>query len=120
MFELEQLSTNKALAWLAIALLISVVVRALKPPSPFPDRLHVPPRVRPWLAVALGQLAAIADAIAVGTPWRTAALHGLAAAATAVLGHETVVKGILKGRASGTGPVSGGQGGSKGGGDLVN
>ncbi len=99
----ESIPNNATLAWLATALLIGVLVRLLKSPTLLSTRFQVPSRWRPWVAVGLGQLAGIAEALAAGTPWRTAAFRGLTAAAAAVLGHDAVVKGLFNGRE----PVSG-------------
>ena len=105
MIEIDDPTSNKFVFWFAMAFLISLAVRALKAPTPLPPCLQVPSRWRPWLAVALGQLIGVADALATGTPWRKAAIHGLAAAATAVLGHQVVVKSFLEPPASGKPPA---------------
>jgi hypothetical protein len=85
------------------ALLIGAAVRALKSDS-LPSWLNIPPRVRPWLAIGLGQVLTAVEAVGAGTPWKDAVLHGLAASLAAMLGHDTLVEGARGGRELGAGP----------------
>lgn len=102
-------TSNTVLVCLLAALLIGAIVRALKSDT-LPSWLQIPPRLRPWLAIGLGQVLTVVEAVAMGTPWRDAVLHGLAASLTAMLGHDTLVEGLLGGRelgASGDPPAEG-------------
>jgi len=76
----------------ACALVIGAIVRVLKSDSPLPEWLHVSKERRPWLAMALGIVAGVLEAIAGGTPWARALAEGLAAALLAIAGHEVVIE----------------------------
>lgn len=84
---------EQQLTWVAAAaLIIGAVVRYLKTDSPLPAWLHVPPGWRPWLAVALGIVAGVLDAVAMGTPWADAVAKGVLAAVGAMAGHHLVIE----------------------------
>lgn len=82
--------------WALAALVIGGLVRLAKSDVPLP--VTIPPKYRAFAALGLGVASGILQAIATGTPWATALLQGLSAAATAIVGHETLVEGIRKGR----------------------
>ena len=80
----------------AFALIIGAVVRLLKSDTPLP--FSVPARWRSWLALALGAVAGVLDAVVAGTPVRDAVLQGLVSAALAMVGHDTVIESLRGGR----------------------
>ncbi len=81
-------------SWLIVGALIGALVRMLKSNRiPF----AVPPRARPWLALGLGQLAGVVDAMARGTAWKSALLAGLLASVTAIVGHDVVIESVRGG-----------------------
>lgn len=88
--------------WVAVAaLIIGAVVRLLKSDTPLPT---VPARWRAWLAIGLGIVAGVLDALVAGTPLVSAVLQGLGAALTAITTHELVIEGIRGGRELGQPP----------------
>lgn len=84
-----------AIAWFSLtAIVIGGIVRLLKSDTPLPT---VPPRLRPWLALGLGLLAGVLQAVTTGTPWLQALGSGFSAAVTAITGHELVVESLRGG-----------------------
>jgi hypothetical protein len=86
---------NQAL-WTAVAaLVIGGAVRAIKADA-FP--VNVPKRALPWLALALGGVAAALDARVNGVGWETAAATGVVATSIAVFGHDALraVPGVTR------------------------
>lgn len=84
---------EQQLTWVAAAaLVIGAVVRVLKSDSPLPEWLHVSKQWRPWLAVALGIVAGVLDAVAMGTPWADAVAKGVLASVGAMAGHHLVIE----------------------------
>jgi hypothetical protein len=81
------------LAALAVGLLVRLV-KAGRLTLP----ITVPAQYRSWLAIALGVASGVAEAIVAGTPWREALIGGVASAAAAIVGHETLVENARKGR----------------------
>jgi len=57
----------------------------------------VPARVRPWLALGLGLVAGVLQAVTTGTPWLQALGSGVTAAVAAMTGHDLVVESIRGG-----------------------
>jgi len=85
--------------WLALSVvLIGVTVRLLKTERAQRWLVAIPPRYRPLLAVGLGIVSGILEAIAAGTPWIEALLRGLLAAVVAMAGHDVIIEGLLGGR----------------------
>ncbi|HLV68037.1 MAG TPA: hypothetical protein VKY73_19600 [Polyangiaceae bacterium] len=83
--------------WVAFAaLIIGAVVRVLKSDSPLP--ITVPAKWRGWLAIGLGIVAGVLEAIAGGTPWARALAEGLAAAVLAIAGHELGIESLRGGK----------------------
>lgn len=83
--------------WLPLAaLLIGLVVRALKSDGPIP--INVPAQYRSALAIGLGLIYTGLLAVAAGKPWRDALVEGLFAAAFAILGHTGLVEWLRGGR----------------------
>lgn len=81
------------LTWVAAAaIIIGAVVRYLKSDSPLPEWLHVPKEWRPVAAFALGLVAAVLDAVAIGTPWPDAIAKGVLASVGAMVGHHFVIE----------------------------
>lgn len=87
-------------AWLPLAsLVIFFAVRLVKD-----DRfvawcpIVIPPRYRSLLAVALGAISGVLQALTTGAKWPTAIVGGLISAYTAIAGHDLVVESIRKGR----------------------
>lgn len=91
------LALLKAHAWIALAaILVGLLVRVLK--SDVKITPTIPARYRPFLALALGQLAAVLDHVASGTPWRDAAIGGFIAAVVAMVGHEAAIEKLRGGQ----------------------
>lgn len=85
-----------ALAWFGVtAVIIGAIVRVLKSDTPLAT---VPARFRPWLALGLGVVSGVLQAIASGTPWMQALTSGIGAAATAIVGHDVLVESVRGGR----------------------
>lgn len=83
--------------WIAVmAVVIGAVVRLLKSDTPLP--FSVPARWRSWLALGLGAVSGVLDSLMAGTPLLQALVEGLGSAMLAIVGHETVVEGLRKGR----------------------
>jgi hypothetical protein len=57
----------------------------------------VPAAARPVLAAVIGVVGSVALAVASGQDWHPALFQGLAAAMTAVFGHQMLVEGMLGG-----------------------
>ena len=57
----------------------------------------VPSAMLPVVAAAMGVVGMVAQALATGQDWRQAVFAGLAAAFTAVFGHQVVVEGMMGG-----------------------
>src|SRR5436309_3011338 len=77
-------------AWVAItALVIMAAVRLLKSDTKIP--IDIPPRWRVWLALGLGVVAGILDAVARGTAWPDALLGGLTSSVLAIVAQDTIV-----------------------------
>lgn len=82
--------------WITIAsLIIGAIVRGLKSDTPLPT---VAPRWRPALAVCLGLVSGMLEAILDATPWQKAMAGGLVSAAVAIAGHDVIVKWLRDGR----------------------
>lgn len=60
--------------------------------------VKIPGAYIPWIALALGIGSAALQFAVQGSTWPVAIVQALGAAAIPVLGHETVVEGILKGK----------------------
>lgn len=80
--------------WIAIAaFLVGLIVRGMKSDGMKVALANlglppIPTRALPWLALALGGVAAVLDAKVAGAGWDAAAQAGVMAAALAVFGHE--------------------------------
>lgn len=79
---------------LIIAAAIHVAMRLLKMGT---LGRRIPARWRPFIAVALGGVAAGMDAYTRDTLWQQAVAQGLLAAATAMGAHDVAIEGILGG-----------------------
>lgn len=87
--------TPTAIAWFTLsAIVIGGIVRLLKSDTPLPT---VPVRLRPWLALGLGLVAGVLQAVTTGTPWLQALGSGFTAAVTAITGHDLVVESLRGG-----------------------
>lgn len=92
---LAELSLDRK--WLAAtALLIGLVVRVLK--SDIKLTPTIPSRWRPWLAIGLGVVAGVLDAMVRGTMWKKAIAEGVVAAVMAMVGHDLFIAGLRGGR----------------------
>lgn len=92
-------------SWVAAAsVVVGGLVRASKSgllgdlPLLGPLVARIPPKKRPYLALALGQLSALLEAVTKGTSWREAVLHGLVASAVAIMGHDLGVEALRDGK----------------------
>ena len=81
---------------LLTAVIIGFIVRLLKSDTKIP--IDVPPRLRIWLAFALGAGAGVLEKVAGGTPWKPALFDGAVAAVAAVLGQNVVVDSLRGGK----------------------
>ncbi|WP_394833574.1 hypothetical protein LVJ94_44415 [Pendulispora rubella] len=90
--------------WIVVgAIVIGAIVRLLKSDTPLPT---VPSQWRPWLALGLGAVAGIFQAVAAGTPWKKALLDGLVSALTAIAGHDLLIESLRRGREIGGGQTA--------------
>jgi hypothetical protein len=82
----------------AAAIGIGMIVRLLKSDTKIP--LDVDPRLRVWLALALGAASGAVDKLieAGDTTWTIALVQGSAAAMLAILGHATVIGSLRDGK----------------------
>jgi Mrp family chromosome partitioning ATPase len=76
------------------AVIVWALVAAMKSPA-FP--LDIPPKARPWLALALGQVYAVLAAVVGGIPWGAALVDGLVATTLAVTGQELGAAALRRG-----------------------
>jgi hypothetical protein len=84
--------------WVALAaLVIGCIVRMMKEDTRFPP-FAVPARWRPFLALGLGVLSGMLQAVSTGTPWRDALVGGVVSGALAIAGHGWVVDGVRNGK----------------------
>ena len=90
----ELLLAHKWIA--AAAIVIGALVRLTKSDTPLP--WSVPARWRPILALGLGLLAGVLQAVASGAPFAPALLDGTLAAVVAMLGHVFGVEVIRNGK----------------------
>jgi len=77
------------------AVIVGAAVRALKSDSPI---TVVPAQWRPWLALALGAVAGVLQAVLGGATWTKALADGLVAALTAMAGHDLLIESARNGR----------------------
>lgn len=82
--------------WTVTAILIGLIVRAVKSDGPIP--ITLPAKWRPWLAVALGIVSTILNKVATGTHWKDALAGGMVAALASISGHELLVESARGGR----------------------
>ncbi|WP_394844032.1 DUF4231 domain-containing protein [Pendulispora brunnea] len=101
MNSLDELLTLAAQGkWIVVgAIVIGAIVRLLKSDTPLPT---VPSQWRPWLALGLGAVAGILQAVAAGTPWQKALIDGLVSALTAIAGHDLLIESLRGGREIGS------------------
>ena len=93
---IDLLSRGQYLALAALA--IGVLIRMLKSPSLPPFLQRIPPKARPAIAVLLGVLLGVVDALARGTRWREALFGGLISAAFAIAGHDVFIEWLRGGK----------------------
>lgn len=82
--------------WAVAALVIGLVIRLLKSDVKIPINIPAPYRV--WIALGLGIVAGACNKVASGMTWRAALLWGLGAAIAAIVGHETLVESLRRGK----------------------
>src|SRR5574338_298624 len=83
--------------WIAVAaVLIGAIVRALKQDTPIP--ITIVAKYRPWLALGLGQVSGVLQALSTGTPWKEALVGGLVSSVVAILGHDLVIESMRNGK----------------------
>lgn len=81
---------NRAAVLAVASMAIWAVVRLLKSDTRIP--IALPPRVRPWLSVALGLLAGVLERATTGVPWQRAVFDGLIAGQLPQLAHDVLVE----------------------------
>lgn len=83
--------------WVPLAALaIALIVRLLKSDTKIP--IDIPPNWRVRLAIALGCVSGVLEAVTTGTGWTESIVGGLISAALAVLGHETIINSLRGGK----------------------
>lgn len=83
-------------SWAAAAFVaIHVAVRLVKGDTPLP---YVSKDNRVWLALGLGVLSGVLQAVTTGAPWPSALLQGLGSAAGAIVAHEGIIESLRGGR----------------------
>lgn len=91
---IELLNAHK---WVALAaLVIGAVVRLLKSDTPIP--IDIPSRWRPVVALGLGVVSGVLEALATGKPWLEAVIGGFVSAFAAMSGHAVLVDALRGGR----------------------
>jgi hypothetical protein len=89
----------RAHSWIPVfSLFVAVIVRVSKTDYAvrwFP--LHVPPRGRPWLAVGLGVLVAVAAKLS-GASWGETIMGALTVGPGAMAAHDLIVESLRRGR----------------------
>lgn len=78
------------------AAVIGLVVRMLKADVKFLPT--IPPRARPWVALALGLVSTVLLHLRPGVPWGQAVIEGLTAGIIAIAGHELAVESARDGK----------------------
>jgi hypothetical protein len=91
---LVQLAKDHSWPLLA-AIVVGFLVRLVKEER---VPINVAPRFRPLLAVALGMVSAICEAVILKTPILTAAIGGFGSAVIAIGGHDVLVEAIFGGK----------------------
>jgi hypothetical protein len=86
--------------WALAAVVVGLVVRALKSDGPIP--ICIPPRFRPWLAIVLGVFAAAFEKVNAGIPWRQALVGGVLASILAIAGHQLFIESVRNGKELGS------------------
>ncbi len=82
--------------WLVTtAVVIGGLIRSFKDDTRLPT---IPPTMRFWVALSLGAVSGGLEAIALGTPWKTALGTGVSGAVTAILAHEGLVESARNGK----------------------
>lgn len=93
--------------WLGVAaVVIGTFIRLLKSDTlnDTLDKFGIPPipkRVLPWMAIAIGVLGGLVNALAAGKTFQAAladALGGLVAGTGAVAGHEVLIESVRNGK----------------------
>lgn len=83
--------------WVPLAaLVIGIIVRLLKSDTKIP--IDIPPRLRVWLALALGAGSAVLEAVTTGLSWKESILNGLLSTGLAVLGQNVVIDSVRNGK----------------------
>jgi hypothetical protein len=83
--------------WVPLAaLVITFAVRLLKSDTKIP--IDIPPRWRIWLALALGCVSGVLEAVVTGTKWEAAIVGGLVSTGLAVLGQNIVIDSMRGGK----------------------
>lgn len=84
-------------AWVpAAALVVGLLVRLMKSDTKLP--IDIPPRARAWVALGLGILSGVLEHVATGRTWTSAIVGGLVTGALAIIGHDTLIASLRRGR----------------------
>src|SRR5688572_24126051 len=84
-------------AWVpAAALVVGLLVRLMKSDTKLP--IDIPPRARAWVALGLGVLSGVLEKVATGRTWTSALVGGLVTGALAIVGHDTLIMSLRRGR----------------------
>lgn len=95
-FATEVMALIDARAWVPLAaVLVGAIVRLTKM-GPLSER--IPPAARPWIALGLGLVSGVLEAVLAGTPAAVAIAGGLISGTLAIAGHDTLVESLRKGK----------------------
>jgi len=84
-------------AWVPLAsVVVFFLVRLMKSDTKLP--INLPPLTRAWVALGLGVLSGVLEKVATGRTWTSAIVGGLVTGALAIIGHDTLIASLRKGR----------------------
>lgn len=83
--------------WVGVAaIVIGVVVRLMKSDTKIP--INIPTQYRVWLALGLGIVSGVLEAVATGKAWTPAIVDGLVSAAIAIVGQNAIIDSLRGGK----------------------
>lgn len=81
---------------LLAAVIVGFLVRLTKDDTKFP--VDLPPKARPYVAIALGAVLMSLEAVTAGKPWREAIARGIIAGAVAIIAHTFGIQWLRDGK----------------------